>query len=825
MDAVNTKSYALGLRDIAAWQLPGLCLEADTKKLAAGLPSLQRGAVWRPNQVELLWDSIMRGFPIGSLVVTPQIEGQSTRGGKHGEELSEYTHHLLDGQQRANAIALGYLDPFTDKTKEDTKNILWLDLVPQGSSVLQCEAVAGFNASTRSFLLRNTTSAHPWGFKVSDDATPVRIESAQARKAKKSFNNSEYKKAGKGAESHPSPVEGWPVEANAPIPLAWMLDVFEAQIEQNKLLGLDSFAERGFWVALSDKYLAKYPKQFAESEEGYYFTQWRLRLAKLISSWINADNLPEQSSHLIKGVARAVNMKMVALELSSDVLKGAFRPNGDSENDKVEHEDPIANVEHLFQRLNGGGTDLSAADRAYSMIKAYWPGVEHSIDAIRQRPPETQVALLGARLALDGIQNNANKEASLPPQPTVRSLRRLAVDKTKSEEATRIKAMFGLLGDGVPEDKVTVPIEQAITKLDEWILYSEAKPWGLPPVLRSRMATQAPEVFLFLLRLANYKVINNSPEPDEGTQRQLLGLATAVHWFGLKRDRVVQKLWSCTPEEYLYGGALDGALEKIIEYGLQGDKKELIARIIRPSELEAYIDINSFDKAKLCSWRWWETLVVEPASRKAKELDPNASQRQIDAQIQLRWSQFGSLISVLSHGWYNRNNALLLMYAQREQMHYFFKDYSAKDSDFWAEHNVPWDFDHMLQRSAYYNIKSNNAFMGVCGQWGNTIGNLHILPFELNRSRQDDPLKTVIDHLGLVEENGFLQRMHISNNKNAKNKLSAFSMESGEIRGSDETSPPAEVVDFILGARARLISLYSDWFETLRVEELISKVR
>lgn len=76
----------LSLRDVASWQFPALVTDSQGRRhppqVLAGLPSLQRGAVWRPNQVELLWDSIMRGFPIGSLVVTPLLQRQKSSGVK-----------------------------------------------------------------------------------------------------------------------------------------------------------------------------------------------------------------------------------------------------------------------------------------------------------------------------------------------------------------------------------------------------------------------------------------------------------------------------------------------------------------------------------------------------------------------------------------------------------------------------------------------------------------------------------------------------------------------------------------------------------------------
>ena len=34
------------------------------------IPAIQRGLVWKPHQVELLWDSILRKFPIGAFTLS-----------------------------------------------------------------------------------------------------------------------------------------------------------------------------------------------------------------------------------------------------------------------------------------------------------------------------------------------------------------------------------------------------------------------------------------------------------------------------------------------------------------------------------------------------------------------------------------------------------------------------------------------------------------------------------------------------------------------------------------------------------------------------------
>ena len=77
------------LQDIANWQL-------NSEQQNVELPSIQRGFVWKSKQVEDLWDSILRGYPIGSFLFS-----------KTGEKL-----YLMDGQQRATSIFLGHFNPF-----------------------------------------------------------------------------------------------------------------------------------------------------------------------------------------------------------------------------------------------------------------------------------------------------------------------------------------------------------------------------------------------------------------------------------------------------------------------------------------------------------------------------------------------------------------------------------------------------------------------------------------------------------------------------------------------------------------------------------------
>ena len=164
----------ISLKQVAAWDLEYLNAPCD---IQASVPALQRGLVWSPQQVELLWDSILRGFPIGSLVVCRPLDSQKRK----GEEGRVINRHLLDGQQRCNAITLGFHDPFSDHGSQvrgnRSESILWLDLAPKKIPAISDTYDQIPNNSTRQFLTRVTTLAHPWGIRL----TTAPAESVQGK--------------------------------------------------------------------------------------------------------------------------------------------------------------------------------------------------------------------------------------------------------------------------------------------------------------------------------------------------------------------------------------------------------------------------------------------------------------------------------------------------------------------------------------------------------------------------------------------------------------------------------------------------------------------
>ena len=224
------------------------------------IPVIQRGLVWKPQQVELLWDSILRQFPIGAFML-------SFKSNKENERFE-----LIDGQQRWNAIASGY-----NAYSEDS--ILWFDLKP--------ESVWNGN-TTRRFFIRATTKAHPWGYKANDECNTLNTQDKRAALEEFGVKYDDY-------ECEISLSETYPKESGLPVPLSWMIAAGEEDCKDKFVKFIKDKVEENM---ATHKFKLKKVDEINDSLIAKYYESFKdLPSYKVPTIYINQETIDKESGN------------------------------------------------------------------------------------------------------------------------------------------------------------------------------------------------------------------------------------------------------------------------------------------------------------------------------------------------------------------------------------------------------------------------------------------------------------------------------------------------------------------------------------------------
>ena len=180
------KQYLIS--EVANWLVP----ESEVQ-----LPVVQRGFVWKVSQIERLWDSLFRGYPIGAMMLS-----------REGQNLM-----LLDGQQRATSIALGFYNPWKEEKNQignaNNLPVVWIDVNPRKKT------------DTQEYVFRVVTRSHPWGYQIQHN------ESILSVSARRDASAQYYKLFGKSIYTNYTklqPTQRLPYDATCPIPLCFLLE-------------------------------------------------------------------------------------------------------------------------------------------------------------------------------------------------------------------------------------------------------------------------------------------------------------------------------------------------------------------------------------------------------------------------------------------------------------------------------------------------------------------------------------------------------------------------------------------------------------------------
>lgn len=793
-DSIPSNFLFLSAYDVAGWQLPSLLERSEIKSSCrAMLPALQRGAVWKPRQVEILWDSIVRGFPVGAFLLSPFRKELGTQGFKYCVSSADEfppNYHLLDGQQRCNAITLGFLNVWEQVERDNPVAALWIDL--------DTEAIN----DERAFVFRVLTRSHPWGFQRSDPTKPLRHELRRAAlnaysKVAQLTNNDQSVRFALGKTSI---RQAWPWEAHAPVPVPFLIEAVEDSA--------DNVWQRVF-ILLEERLPYWETLEKMEETDFYRGFSWKKRLLTLL------ENPTPSMNQLVAGIRSIVNKnssyKIPAIILQDTVVS---KPGNDIPLQGEQLEDP---VETLFIRVNSAGTPLQGEELNYSILKSIWPGAQEIVEHLSTgiMPPSRLVSLL-SRLVL---ANAGRKEKKAPATPDVSRFRRLVHGRD-----TQYKNFLDDIQDYLESGKG----KKLFTNAKELLtLKPEAgKTFLLPPTLMTEIARHKPETFFIMLIWLDRLMENGEfkvSDLSEEERRHLVGAVTSLAWFGAEPAELVEILWCSLQqcEEYkLRSFFSKGSLKDCIKTTESG-KLPLIP-ILPPDHLRQAVDKALFGlgqgtNQKWEEWSWWKNF--------SGRLDDDTK------EWYRRKLKKGSEEADDLAAWTNLVNSLwekkeLVLYAQREWIVKWFPDHDPASPDQLEDTDRPWDFDHIHPQKYVY---GKWAIPQAIKDWHRSIGNIRAWPFELNRSDAESaPI------LKLKETGDLDNRFYVRDDKNALNASFV-----GEEWPEWEASTPKEGwfesnylsnakvdkygecrVKLVRAITTRWVALYREWYDELLVKEL-----
>ncbi|GGH72334.1 hypothetical protein HNQ91_003417 [Filimonas zeae] len=411
----NSFDTFFSIKDIAFWQLNNHTSNVE-------LPTLQRTFVWRPNQIEELWDSLLRGFPIGSFLLS-----------QTGKSL-----YLLDGQQRATAIALGFYNPWTSNQNErfwSLRNVpsLWIDLAPQVKTLNQ------------RFVPRLITRSHPWGYQRKDNKSALTV----SEKRKALFLLRKHESNSEGGYTKFDLKNVFPYDCDISVPLSFLLEA---------VVSNDHSWKEHLFLKCENLLPTKIIKS-KDSDEDY--------LVKLQRALDSSD-----VDVFFNGIKRLVDFKVPAIVIESKVLQNDSDENESGENPT------------LFVRLNSSGTHIGGEELIYSIYKSIFPDSKRLIEHIgRTFILSSLVVSIVSRIAYSEITNG-----DYPAAMSVNEFRsRIAKTSLKGK-------MQNLIGEEIENSPIKLLFDKAFD-----ILQGGAVGVNVPPILIRNIVNGNPDLLLILL--------------------------------------------------------------------------------------------------------------------------------------------------------------------------------------------------------------------------------------------------------------------------------------------------------------------------------------
>jgi hypothetical protein len=330
------------------------------------LPTVQRGFVWKPYQIENLWDSLLRGYPVGSIVLSPKID-------KSGFE-------ILDGQQRLSSICLGMYNPdspdSSDVFKTSYDNIrVFIDLAKPDSD------------DNRKYIFRIVTRSHPWGYNRKDNKKP--LESKEKRQFLEKLKDTKN-------IFEENMNKFYPFDAYKPIPINLFMNAKNSQEVKSKF----------------DEWMVKF---------------WKGAIERKNRKLERSEYKIEEIFDVVQKIKRDINIPALYLNFSEMLNNNKVSEPSNIDIEEDNDNKRFDEIENMFVRMNAGGTPLSGEELNYSILKAHIDNktqkrIEYLCQGLLQ--PARFITLVYRLWKMEGKKKRTFYRLAVKPKDFQRSIRK-----------------------------------------------------------------------------------------------------------------------------------------------------------------------------------------------------------------------------------------------------------------------------------------------------------------------------------------------------------------------------------------------------------------
>lgn len=472
---MNLGGFLGWARDSETWLTSASRARSPGKGVLA-LPPVQRTAVWGPKQIVDLWDSVLRGLPIGSFYLVHRGEGRKARAmgtdAGNRDDLGE-GWDLLDGQQRTRALLLGLRGPSLERGARDAR-CLWIDL--------------GEKSRPGNLGLRLTSASQPFGYNAeSGQKLPI----DDRRKAR--------------IEIEPRPDED-PIKRDGVSRPAYTHELFEGFLRGDLAPKSIPAGWKKGWPPL--------PYKAARGAGMFPFHV-------LLAAWKGGSDESERLGELREVVCDAEVSEQAIDELHKAFLR-LERAQIALVKVEVGGDDDLL---LLFDRIGAAGSPLTVEERLFSVYKRHVPAIHDVVNAIYERVgrvlPPTKIAAAAIRIANARSHELPNQGNALPsPAAFAREM-----SGAPDPQAKRLRTIREALDELLPADTGGGSLEEGAYRgspgefglafqqlFFDLLAYRTGNDIGLPKVMITMLSPDL--VGVLLLWLIRARAIDAKAIPD-----------------------------------------------------------------------------------------------------------------------------------------------------------------------------------------------------------------------------------------------------------------------------------------------------------------------